>query len=48
MLERASEIVESELPPKLGKKIRGHMNVRRRAGKPCPRPSRQPPQGELR
>jgi len=36
-LERASEIVESELPPELGKKIRGHMNVRGRAGEPCPR-----------
>lgn len=36
-LERASETVESELPPELGKKIRGHMNVRGRAGEPCPR-----------
>ena len=36
-LERASEIVESELPPELGKKIRGHMSVRGRAGEPCPR-----------
>ena len=36
-LERAAEIVESELPPELGKKIRGHMNVRGRAGDPCPR-----------
>jgi len=36
-LERASEIVESELPPELGKKIRGHMSVRGRAGDPCPR-----------
>ena len=36
-LERASEIVESQLPPELGKKIRGHMNVRGRAGDPCPR-----------
>ena len=36
-LERAAEIVESELPPELGKKIRGHMNVRGRAGEPCPR-----------
>ena len=36
-LERASEIVESELPPELGKKIRGHMKVRGRAGEPCPR-----------
>ena len=36
-LERASEIVERELPPELGKKIRGHMNVRGRAGEPCPR-----------
>jgi formamidopyrimidine-DNA glycosylase len=36
-LERASEIVESQLPPELGKKIRGHMNVRGRAGEPCPR-----------
>jgi formamidopyrimidine-DNA glycosylase len=36
-LERASEIVASELPPELGKKIRGHMNVRGRAGEPCPR-----------
>ncbi len=36
-LVRAAEIVESELPPELGKKIRGHMNVRGRAGQPCPR-----------
>ena len=36
-LERASEIVEKELPPELGRKIRGHMNVRGRAGEPCPR-----------
>lgn len=36
-LERASEIVEDQLPPELGKKIRGHMNVRGRAGEPCPR-----------
>ena len=36
-LDRAAEIVESELPPELGKKIRGHMNVRGRAGEPCPR-----------
>jgi formamidopyrimidine-DNA glycosylase len=36
-LERASEIVESQLPPELGQKIRGHMNVRGRAGQPCPR-----------
>ena len=36
-LERAAEIVEKELPPELGKKIRGHMNVRGRAGEPCPR-----------
>lgn len=36
-LERASEIVESQLPPELGQKIRGHMNVRGRAGEPCPR-----------
>ena len=36
-LERAAEIVENELPPELGKKIRGHMKVRGRAGEPCPR-----------
>jgi formamidopyrimidine-DNA glycosylase len=36
-LERASEIVEDQLPPELGKKIRGHMNVRGRVGEPCPR-----------
>ena len=36
-LERAAEIVESELPAELGKKIRGHMNVRGRAGERCPR-----------
>ena len=37
VLERASEIVESQLPPELGTKIRTHMNVRGRAGEPCPR-----------
>ena len=37
VLERASEIVESQLPPELGTKIRTHMNVRGRAGDPCPR-----------
>ena len=37
VLERASEIVESQLPPQLGTKIRTHMNVRGRAGEPCPR-----------
>jgi len=37
VLERASEIVESQLPPQLGTKIRMHMNVRGRAGEPCPR-----------
>jgi formamidopyrimidine-DNA glycosylase len=36
-LERAAEIVESQLPPALGTKIRTHMNVRGRAGEPCPR-----------
>jgi formamidopyrimidine-DNA glycosylase len=36
-LERAAEIVEAELPPELGTKIRTHMNVRGRAGLPCPR-----------
>ncbi len=36
-LERAVEIVETELPPQLGTKVRGHMNVRGRAGEPCPR-----------
>ena len=36
-LERAAEIVESELPPELGTKVRAHMNVRGRAGEPCPR-----------
>jgi formamidopyrimidine-DNA glycosylase len=37
VLERASEIVESQLPPELGTKIRTHMSVRGRAGEPCPR-----------
>jgi formamidopyrimidine-DNA glycosylase len=36
-LERANEIVEAELPPELGTKIRRHMSVRGRAGEPCPR-----------
>ena len=36
-LERAAEIVEAELPPELGTKVRTHMNVRGRAGEPCPR-----------
>ncbi len=36
-LERAAEIVEAELPPELGTKIRTHMSVRGRAGEPCPR-----------
>ena len=36
-LERAAEIVEKELPPQLGTKVRGHMTVRGRAGEPCPR-----------
>jgi formamidopyrimidine-DNA glycosylase len=36
-LERAAEIVEAQLPPELGTKIRTHMNVRGRAGEPCPR-----------
>ena len=36
-LERAAEIVEAQLPPQLGTKIRTHMNVRGRAGEPCPR-----------
>lgn len=36
-LERAAEIVEAELPPQLGTKIRTHMNVRGRMGEPCPR-----------
>ena len=36
-LERAAEIVEQELPPQLGTKVRGHMIVRGRAGEPCPR-----------
>ena len=37
VLERAAEIVESQLPAELGTKIRTHMNVRGRAGEPCPR-----------
>jgi formamidopyrimidine-DNA glycosylase len=37
VLERAAEIVEAQLPPQLGTKIRTHMNVRGRAGEPCPR-----------
>ena len=36
-LERAAEIVEAQLPPELGTKVRAHMNVRGRAGEPCPR-----------
>jgi formamidopyrimidine-DNA glycosylase len=36
-LERAAEIVEHELPPELGRKVRGHLKVRGRAGEPCPR-----------
>ncbi len=36
-LERAAEIVEAELPPELGTKVRAHMNVRGRVGEPCPR-----------
>jgi len=36
-LERAAEIVESRLPPELGTKVRTHLNVRGRAGEPCPR-----------
>jgi formamidopyrimidine-DNA glycosylase len=36
-LERASEIVEAQLPPELGTKVRTHMNVRGHAGEPCPR-----------
>jgi formamidopyrimidine-DNA glycosylase len=36
-LERAAEIVEAQLPPELGTKIRTHMNVRGRVGEPCPR-----------
>src|SRR5206468_1415008 len=36
-LERAAEIVESQLPAALGTKVRTHMNVRGRAGEPCPR-----------
>ena len=36
-LDRAAEIVERELPPELGTKVRGHMNVRGKAGEPCPR-----------
>lgn len=36
-LERAAEIVERELPPELGTKVRTHMNVRGKAGEPCPR-----------
>jgi formamidopyrimidine-DNA glycosylase len=37
VLERAAEIVEAQLPPELGTKIRTHMNIRGRAGEPCPR-----------
>ncbi|HEX4743474.1 MAG TPA: DNA-formamidopyrimidine glycosylase family protein [Candidatus Limnocylindria bacterium] len=36
-LERAAEIVEGQLPPELGTKVRTHMNVRGHAGEPCPR-----------
>jgi formamidopyrimidine-DNA glycosylase len=36
-LARAVDIVEAELPPELGTKIRTHMNIRGRAGDPCPR-----------
>jgi formamidopyrimidine-DNA glycosylase len=37
VLERAAQVVEAQLPPELGTKIRTHMNVRGRAGEPCPR-----------
>ncbi len=36
-LARAVDIVEAELPPELGTKIRTHMNIRGRADDPCPR-----------
>jgi formamidopyrimidine-DNA glycosylase len=36
-LARAVDVVEAELPPELGTKIRTHMNIRGRAGDPCPR-----------
>lgn len=36
-LDRAVLIVERELPAELGTKIRTHMQVRGRAGEPCPR-----------
>lgn len=36
-LERATGIVEAELPAALGTKVRTHLNVRGRAGEPCPR-----------
>lgn len=36
-LDRAALIVERELPPELGTKVRTHMQVRGRAGEACPR-----------
>lgn len=37
VLASALERVEAELPPKLGVKVRDHLQVRGRAGEPCPR-----------
>jgi len=36
-LARAVEIVENELPPELGTKIRTHMKIRGKVGDPCAR-----------
>ncbi len=36
-LARAALIVERELPPELGTKIRTHLNIRGHVGDPCPR-----------
>ncbi len=37
VLAEAERLVEAELPPDLGTKIRSHMKVRGQAGEPCPR-----------
>ena len=37
VLAEAEHLVEAELPPELGTKVRSHMRIRGRAGQPCPR-----------
>jgi formamidopyrimidine-DNA glycosylase len=37
VIARGTREVEEGLPPELGTKVRGHMQVRLRKGKPCPR-----------